>query len=591
MSEYMTLKTADCKTCYKCIRNCPVKSIKFANSQAHIIADECILCGHCFVSCPQNAKEIRSDTAAAEALIQSGAPVYVSLAPSFIANYGGITITQMEAALKQLGFAGVEETALGATMVKRQYDALVNKAEQKVILSTCCHTVNLLIQKYYPEALSYTAAVLSPMQAHCMDLKRRYSGAKTVFIGPCISKKAEAEVYAGTVDCALTFGELEDWLKKKNVSLETKIGGTQKDNVPAGDANTLARFFPTTGGILKTMAKANPRYTYLAVDGIDNCIKAIEDVMRGDLSDCFIEMSACAGSCIGGPAMSKVRENPVRGYIAVSTSAGANDFAAYDYSSETMGKKFPSLKIRKVHLGADAITEVLHKMGKTKPEHELNCGCCGYNTCRDKAQAVLEGKANIEMCLPWLTEKAESFSDDIIKNTPNGIIVLNENFEVQQINAAACKLMKNITPADILGDQVVRILDPMPFINAVQKERNSYNQRVYLADYEKHVDQSVIYDKSYHIIIGIMRDVTEETVQKKAKEDFNRRTMEITDKVIEKQMRAVQEIASLLGETTAETKIALTKLKESLTDRPFSEEGFIGSSGGSSNSAGRGNHE
>jgi iron only hydrogenase large subunit-like protein len=559
MSEYMTLKTADCKTCYKCIRNCPVKSIKFANSQAQIIADECILCGNCFVSCPQNAKEIRSDTAVAETLIQSGAPVYVSLAPSFIANYGGVSIAQMDAALKQLGFAGVEETALGATMVKRQYDALVNKADQKVILSTCCHTVNLLIQKYYPEALPYTARVLSPMQAHCMDLKRRYPGAKAVFIGPCISKKAEAETYAGTVDCALTFGELEDWLKKKNVSL-----GAKADEAP--DPNTLARFFPTTGGILKTMAKANPRYAYLAVDGIENCIRVIEDVVRGDLSDCFIEMSACAGSCIGGPAMGKARENPVRGYISVSASAGADDFEAYGYSPETLHKKFPPLKLHKVHLGAEAIAEVLHKMGKTKPEHELNCGCCGYNTCRDKAQAVLEGKANIEMCLPWLKEKAESFSDDIIKNTPNGIIVLNENFEVQQINAAACKLMKNITPSDILGDQVVRILDPMPFINAVQKERNSYNQRVYLADYEKYVDQSVIYDKSYHIIIGIMRDVTEETVQKGAKEDFNRRTMEITDKVIEKQMRAVQEIASLLGETTAETKIALTKLKESLTD-------------------------
>jgi c-di-AMP phosphodiesterase-like protein len=179
---------------------------------------------------------------------------------------------------------------------------------------------------------------------------------------------------------------------------------------------------------------------------------------------------------------------------------------------------------------------------------------------------VLEGKANIEMCIPFLKEKAESFSDDIIKNTPNGIIVLNENFEVQQINAAACKLMKNINPADILGDQVVRILDPMPFIDAVQNGRSSYNQRVYLADYEKYVDQSVIYDKSYHIIIGIMRDVTDETLQRAAKESFNRETVEITDKVIEKQMRTVQEIASLLGETTAETKIALTKLKESLTD-------------------------
>jgi transcriptional regulator with PAS, ATPase and Fis domain len=228
-------------------------------------------------------------------------------------------------------------------------------------------------------------------------------------------------------------------------------------------------------------------------------------------------------------------------------------------------KRFPPLKSHKIYLGTDAILEVLRKIGKTKPEHELNCGCCGYSTCRDKARAVLEGKANIEMCLPWLKEKAESFSDDIIENTPNGIIVLNESFEVQQINASACRML-NINAADILGDQVVRILDPVPFMEAVQKERNSYNQRIFLADYKKHVEQSIIYDRNYHIIIGIMRDVTIETMQRETKEELNRKTLEVTGRVIEKQMRAVQEIASLLGETTAETKIALTRLTESITE-------------------------
>jgi uncharacterized Fe-S cluster-containing protein len=253
------------------------------------------------------------------------------------------------------------------------------------------------------------------------------------------------------------------------------------------------------------------------------------------------------------------------GMVKSAYSSGKSDFVVFDYPEEQLNKKMDPLKPRKVHLGNEAILEVLKKMGKTKPEHELNCGSCGYNTCPDKAAAVLEGKATLTMCLPYLKEKAESFSDDIIKNTPNAIIVLNENFEVQQINAAACKLM-NITPQDILGDQVVRIMDPMPFIEVCQKERNIYNQRAYLADYEKFVDQTIIYDKSYHIIICIMRDVTEEAARREARENLNRKAIEITDRVIEKQMRAVQEIASLLGETTAETKIALTKLKESLAN-------------------------
>jgi transcriptional regulator with PAS, ATPase and Fis domain len=276
-------------------------------------------------------------------------------------------------------------------------------------------------------------------------------------------------------------------------------------------------------------------------------------------------MSACAGSCLGGPVMAASMPTPVRDYIAVTRYAGKQDFQTASYSTKELNKKFVSLSPRRITMGAGAIEEVLRKLGKTKPEHELNCGSCGYNTCRDKARAVLEGKATLTMCLPYLKERAESFSDNIITNTPNGIIVLNETLEVQQINAAACRLF-NLNPQDILGDQVVRVLDPQPFIEVCRRGKNIYNQRVYLADYEKYIDQTIIYDKSYHIIIVIMRDVTGETARKSVKEEFNRKTIEITDRVIEKQMRAVQEIASLLGETTAETKVALTKLKESLSN-------------------------
>ena len=166
MGEYLKLKPSNCKNCYKCIRNCPVKSIRFSDDQANILEEDCVLCGRCFVVCPQNAKEIRNDLPAAKALLAGGAPVYVSLAPSFVANYEGATIQTMEAALQKLGFTAAEETALGATLVKREYDRLVNEGEQDIIISSCCPSVNLLIRKYFPEALPYLAKVLSPMQAH-----------------------------------------------------------------------------------------------------------------------------------------------------------------------------------------------------------------------------------------------------------------------------------------------------------------------------------------------------------------------------------------------------------------------------------------
>jgi len=186
MSDYLKLKKSNCKSCYKCIRHCPVKSIRFSDNQAHIIPEDCILCGNCFVVCPQNAKEIRQDLHVARDLIQSEAPVYASLAPSFVANYERATIGSMSQALKQLGFAGVEETAIGATVVKDQYDRLVSAGDQDVILSSCCHTINRMIQKYDPDLLPCLASVVSPMQAHARDIRRRCPEARIVFIGPCI---------------------------------------------------------------------------------------------------------------------------------------------------------------------------------------------------------------------------------------------------------------------------------------------------------------------------------------------------------------------------------------------------------------------
>ena len=205
-------------------------------------------------------------------------------------------------------------------------------------------------------------------------------------------------------------------------------------------------------------------------------------------------------------------------------------------------------------------------MGKFKPSQELNCGSCGYNTCREKAIAICQGKAEISMCLPFLKDKAESFSDNIVKNTPNGIFVLNEQLEVQQINEAARKIMNIRAASDVLGENVIRILDPSIFLNVIEKNRYVRDERVFLAEYNRYVELTIVYDKDTHLLICIMRDVTDEENEREKKERIGKQTIEVADKVVDKQMRIVQEIASLLGETAAETKIALAKLKESITD-------------------------
>jgi len=556
MAEWLKLKKSNCKNCYKCIRHCPVKSIRFSGNQAHILSNECILCGQCFVVCPQNAKEIADGTEKVRVLLLSGAPVYASLAPSFIANYPEIGIRGMAKALQKLGFADAEETAIGATIVKNEYTKMLQDADRNILISSCCHSINLLIQKYFPGLLPYLADTLSPMQAHAMDIKRRHPDAKVVFIGPCLSKKDEADAYPGYADAVLTFEELTNWLQSENIALVPDMDDLEESR---------ARFFPTTGGILKTM-KPVEGITYMAIDGVQNCMAALRDIENGNISKCFIEMSACSGSCISGPVMEKFNRSPVREYKAISDYAGKKDFKVKQPSHTEMKKTIdPILRYLQVPTDAE-IQVVLKNMGKVRPEDELNCGSCGYDSCREKAIAIFQGKAQVSMCLPFLKEKAESFSDNIVGNTPNGIIVVDEQLEVQLINRAAKKLLNVRSSSDVMGEPIVRIMDPMDFIKVMESGKRLSAKRIYLAEYDRYVEQTIIPDKDYHILICMLRDVTEEERSRQKKERISAQTIDVADKVVDRQLCIVQEIASLLGETAAETKIALTKLKETIAD-------------------------
>jgi PAS domain-containing protein len=468
----------------------------------------------------------------------------------------------MKRALIELGFRDAAETAIGATIVKKEYEKIVADDGRSVVISSCCHSVNLIVQKYFPEALPMLAPVVSPMRAHCAEIKREHPDAWTVFIGPCVSKKAEAELYPGTVDCVITFGELESWFASSGISPEVSGADTT-------ETSGRARIFPVRGGILRSMTEKRPDYSYVAVDGAGKCIEAIKSVISGGMKNCFIEMSACSDSCVGGPAMLRADRSAVRDCVTVGRFAGERDFDVPQPEKYHVGQDFKAMPVRKIFPGQKAIEDTLRAMGKKRPEDELNCGGCGYDTCRDKAAAVLRGKADIAMCLPYLQEKTQSFSDNIINNTPNGVIVLDESLSIQQINAAACKILNIRNESDVKGVNVSCVLDPMPMIDAVERGENMYEKRTYLIDYKKYVMQTVIRDASFNIIIVLMRDVTEEELGRSRKLEICSESIKITDSVIEHQMRTVQEIASLLGETAAETQIALTSLKETIQNERF----------------------
>ena len=547
-------KENDCRSCYKCIRNCPTKAISFSDGQARIENDECIYCGRCYEVCPQSCKIIRDETSAVSRLLKSG-PVYASIAPSYLAAYPGTSFEKMREALIKLGFADAEETAIGATIVKKEYDRLAKEQKMDVIISTCCHSINLLVEKYYPELVGCLAPVLSPMQAHALDLKRRHPGAKVVFVGPCISKKDEIDQYPGYDENVLTFLELSKMFEEAGIEVES-------DPNPKSAEESLARLFPTEGGILATMAKENKDYVYLSFSGKQEVLPALENIRSGKVHRAFIELSSCPGSCVNGPAMPKGNKELVNALISIKRSAGKKDFKVDEYRQNDISKQFLGESFNLPEPSEEEIHKVLRQIGKERKEDELNCSCCGYPTCRDKAIAVIRGKASLEMCLPYLSKKASSFASYVIDNSPNGIIVVSDDLSISMANAAFC-LFTHHEASSIVGHSLDEIMDPTLFALALSGEPTR-GKHIELAQYGLFVEATVTYDPQYKIIVGIFRDRTAQHNEHEQYVANARKTAEITSDVIEKNMRAVQEIAQLLGESAANTKIALTNLSKTI---------------------------
>lgn len=450
MVQVIHLSEVNCRDCYKCIRNCLIKAIRYSDGHAEIIDDECIQCGECIVACPRHGQnEDRGEVERIRRQIRAGRRVVASVAPSFIADFDVGSIEDLREGLIQLGFADAQETAIGAEIVSREYEKIMASGETDVLISSSCPPINLLIQKYYPEMLKYLAPVQSPMEVHCRLLREQHPGAFIVFIGPCYAKEAEA-LDTGCCDAVLLFNEVKNWMHEAGVvppnrGIQTMRGGYR------------ARRYPRQDGIVKSMTR-EPGWNRVSVDGVGDCIAALDELQQGRVSGVFLEMTACEGSCVNGPAIRRNRyENRVGGTVVINSYAGENDYGIT--TPLPVGKLHLPQPVSRALPEEDEIQRVLARLNKHTAELALNCGCCGYPTCREMAAAICQGKAQMEMCLPYLREKAERHSREVVDNT-----------------------------------------------------------------------------------------------------------LEAADQLIERQMRVVQNIASILGETTAETKVMLVKLKEAIQD-------------------------
>ncbi len=556
------LKEANCKNCYKCIRNCALKAIQFRDEQARVMDEDCVLCGKCILVCPQNAKQIFSDLDDVKKLLAGGAKVFVSLAPSYISAFPGVSFAQMSGALKQLGFTGVEETAIGATEVTREYTRIIQKKELKNIITTCCPTVTLLVEKYYPQLIPYLASVAAPATVHARMIKNIYGNrSKVVFIGPCISKKHEAQ-HTGAIHSVLLFDELKVWMQQEGIAFETA------DSEPTEMHTIGSRLYPMPGGIIKTIPHQQRQgYKTIAVDGLERCKSILQSLCDNEIEGYLIEMSACAGSCMEGPGIQKGRAPFLTAKTQLLSNAAQKTLTPMPLTENThpdLSVMHNRSRVRSKMPDEETIAEIFWEMGKYDEQSMLNCGACGYSTCRDKAIAVFQGKADLHMCLPHLREKAESMSNLIIDNTPNGIFVANKHLEVIEYNRAAQKIF-NIGPTEGVGLPVRYFIDA-PEFDQIKDAREQTIIYTTLTDKEREItlDLIILSARNSRDYIVIARDITSDERNREQIEQMRQETINIAQKVIDKQMRVAQEIASLLGETTGETKAALSKLKTTM---------------------------
>lgn len=552
MSSWIKLKSQNCRDCYKCMRHCRVNAIRFSGNLAYNEEKLCVLCGHCYVSCPQNAKVIVSEVEKAKMLLQTE-KVVALVSPTYLA-YFNTNYKAFKTAMKDLGFVDYEEETLGYEIVMREYEKILEEHKNDVYITSHCHSLNLIVQKYYPELLSNLMDIVSPMIASAIDIKKRNPEYKVIYIGPCIAKKDEAERYDKLIDCVLMFDEIGNLMKEKNVELLENVEDKKRFK---------ARQAIEYRGMERAMKQIS-NYHYVSISGVDGCINALKEIRNKKLENVFVFMDMCNNSCLSGPTFQKYNRFNIMNKVNIQNNYGEDVYTDRTYDKQELAKYFEEIKTDIKKPTKEEMMDILKTMGKDKPEKMLNCGTCGYSTCANKAIAIYNGMAELDMCMSYLKEKNESFSDNILKNAPFGVIAVNENMEVQVFNVAACKMFKIDDTKNIIGHKLSVLMDVSDIENCYKDDKSQLSRELYLPDYDKHIEELIVPDTKHKNTIIILKDVSDDYKTKKRKETIDKNVIEIADNVIEKQMKIVQEIASLLGETTAETKVALTKLKESL---------------------------
>ena len=551
-----------CRDCNKCVRVCPVNAIKINNAQAQVISEKCIDCGACVLECPQGAKTYTSYINQVEKLIREDPVVIATIAPSFASVYEKWQVKRFPSVLRMAGFDKITETASGAYYSAVKTKEYIDENPNRSHLCTACPAVVSYVEKYCPSLIDNLVPVVSPVIAHAKMLKHKYPGCKIVFIGPCIAKIKEVQrsEFKGLVDAAITFEHLADFLVNRKIKFDN-CEESYFDEIPPGES----RLFPLEGGLMRTAGMSTDILdnNYLSISGPKNVQQALS-LIHNESGNIVVEPLYCKHGCINGPAIPK-DINAFKGkqdIINYSKKNKVNNYESVHKTPELSTKFCKNASLNQIKYTEEQIYDVLKKTGKNTKENELNCGGCGYDTCRLKAMAVLEGIAEVEMCIPYMRRLAEKRSHLIIEKDPNGIVILDDKLRIRQMNPAFKKMF--FCSDSTLDQHISYLVDALPFEKLLVNPDDVIREEVKLPNYNIICHQFCYSIPEENKYIGIFIDITEFRNNSTRLTEIKTDTIIKAHELIDHQIKMAQEQVKFLGESTAKGEVLLQRLIDAI---------------------------
>lgn len=553
---------AKCRQCYRCVRSCRVGAIAFRHNHAFVMPNRCILCGECVQNCPQSAKHMTSELEDVKQMIASGERVVLSLSPTYIGIFGYRRHRKVLAALKKLGFADVRNSAEGAALATEEYVRLLSSGTMNNIITTACPAIINLIEIHYPDLIPYVAPVMIPSGIHAKMIRDEYEDdVKVVFAGPCVAEKDKKRRIKP--DAVLSFEEIRSWLAEEGIDIDACLPADDDVDYLGGNLR-----YALSGGLLTAVGSrekatgVEDTYRKLYASGVADCIEVCESLRTGQINHCFIELNACHGGCINGPLSTKdVSGFMIKMELEDFLPAGSADSIWLNTNRMRIGadRTFSDRSVKEAVPTEEQLREILRKTGKNRPDQELNCGACGYSTCREKAIAVFRKKAEVDMCIPYLHQRASSLAHLIMETAPNAILILDEELKILDCSAAVTSLFGQ-KPQDVRDHILDEFMDTADVREVFRTHVSVQGQRKIDPEKNLVLFQNIAYIPESNYVIMTIIDVTEEERHSEEEQRKRGETIALAQKVIRRQMMVAQQIAGLLGETTAETQTALTRL-------------------------------